>query len=459
MKTRSENRTVRRGALAVAVVAAALLAACGGAASAQQAVSNDRTATLARGTLVAMVNATGSIKPASETTISFEASGLVDQVAVKVGDAVKAGDVLARLDAADLELSLIDAETGLIIATANYSRTVQGSREADIQAAEAALRAAQANYSKLRAGPDPNDYADIEAAFRNAEAALQQAQNAYDKAYANHPDTISAHPAAVQLEAATNNYNAAKARLDRASKGADKAQLSAAVQQIEAAKANLARLKEPARSYDIDQALAQIEQARLQVAQAERRLDQTVLRAPRDGVVSVVNVKAGESAGPQSTVSLVDMSRLVVDITVDEIDVAKIQPGQEAILTLDALPGAEIQGAIDRIAPTSSLVSGVVSYEVRVSLSPTDQPLRVGMTANTSIVLDRRDNVLLAPNWAIRRDRQTGQSFLLVKTGENASQEVEVETGLRNDTFSEILSGASEGQVVLAPSAPSLLGQ
>jgi HlyD family secretion protein len=336
---------------------------------------------------------------------------------------------------------------------------VQGSREADIKAAEAALRAAQASYSKTRAGPDPNDYADVEAAFRNAEAALQQAQNAYDKAYANHPDTISANPAAVQLEAATNNYNAAKARLDRASKGADKAKLSAAVQQIEAAKANLARLKEPARAYDIDQALAQIDQASLQVAQARRRLDQTVLRAPRDGVVSALNVKAGESAGPQTTLTLVDMTNLAVDITVDEIDVAKIQPGQDAVLTLDALPGVEIKGTIDRIAPTSSLVSGVVSYEVRVTLAPTDQPLRVGMTANTSIVLDRRDSVLLAPNWAIRRDRQTGKSFLLVKTGENASQEVEVKTGLRNDTFSEILSGADEGQVVLAPQTPSLLGQ
>ncbi len=143
-----------------------------------------------------MVSATGSIKPGSETVLSFEAPGTVSEVNVKVGDAVKAGDALARLDTSDLELSLIDAETALIIATTNYSRTVQGAREADIKAAEAALRAAQASYSKLAKGPAQTDYADVEAALRNAEAAVTQAQNAYNKAYANNPDTITASPSA-----------------------------------------------------------------------------------------------------------------------------------------------------------------------------------------------------------------------------------------------------------------------
>ena len=457
MNVRMNWRRTSASALALALFALGL-AACSAAPSQQDAEAT-RTATIVRGPLEAMVSATGSIKPGLETALSFETSGTVQEVNVKTGDAVRAGDVIARLDASDLDLALTDAETALIIATTNYSRTVQGSREADIKAAEAALRAAQANYGKLAKGPAPEDYADAEAALRNAEAALVQAQGAYDKAKAENPDTITAHPAAVQLEAATNAYNAAKARYDRAAKGADRADLAAAAQQIESARANLARLNEPARQYDIDQALAQIDQARIQVEQARRRIEQTVLLAPRDGVVSAVNIRAGEAAGPQPVVTLVDAGDLAVDITVDEIDVAKISPGQEVVLTLDALPGAKITGTVERIAPTSSLVNGVVSYEVRVSLGPTDQPLRAGMTANTSIVLDRRDDALLVPNWAIRRDRQTGKAYLLIQAGDGTSREVEVKTGLRNDAFSELLSGAEEGQVVLAPQAPTLLGQ
>jgi HlyD family secretion protein len=80
------------------------------------------------------------------------------------------------------------------------------------------------------------------------------------------------------------------------------------------------------------------------------------------------------------------------------------------------------------------------------------------MTANASIVLERRSDVLLAPNWAIRRDRSTGKAFLTLQAGDQLT-EVEVKTGLRNDTFSEILSGAQAGDIVVAPAAPSVLGR
>lgn len=441
----------------ITVVSLLVLAAC--SADNQQSISDQRSATLTRGTLVAVVNATGTVKPASQIRLSFETAGIVSEVNVRAGDTVKAGDVLARLDATDLELALADAEIALVIATTNYSRTIQGSREADIRAAQAALNAAQSNYTRLKRGPDPADYAAVEADFRNAEANLERAQNAYNRAYANDPATISANPAALQLEAATNAYNAAKARFERASRPASQADLAAAWQQVQSAKANLERLKEPARDFDIEQARAQIEQARIQVEQARRRVAQTILRAPADGVISSIDIKAGEAVGQQPVATLLDLSQLRVDITVDEIDVARIVPGQRVTVTLDALPGVEVSGIVERIAAASTLVSGVVSYEVRVLLDPTDQPLRPGMTANTSIVVDRREDVLLAPNWAIRRDRQTGQSFLTIRTGDNTSEEVAVRTGLRNEAFSEIVSGATEGQIVLAPRAPSLLGQ
>jgi HlyD family secretion protein len=439
-----------------------LLTACANPFNQTQSAEPQRSATLSKGTLVATVSATGNIQPEATVNLVFQATGKVAEVKVTRGDAVKKGDLLARLDDADLQTALEQAQAALVIASAAYSRTVQGPRAADITAAQAALNAATANYNKQRAGPDKADIAAAEAAVRNAEAAVRQAQAANDLAYKFDPQHYPGSPTIVQLQQVQNNLEAARLQYDRTLRGADKAQLAAALQQVQDARARLEKLQQAVHPYDIDQATAEREKATLQVQQAQRRLDQARLTAPRDGVIAAVNVKVGEDAlgqAGQPTFVLVDMSVLHIDITVDEIDVAKVRTGQAVSVTLDALPGVELQGTVERVASTSSLVNGVVSYSVRVVITRTDAPLRVGMTANASIVLDKREGVLLAPNWAVRRDRQSGQSFLTLRVDDKTTRELEVKTGLRNENVSEILSGADEGQVVVAPVAPSLLGQ
>jgi HlyD family secretion protein len=426
----------------------------------------------------------------------------VAEVMFDEGASVKKGDVIAKLDTTDLELALAQSQAQLdnakgalaqaetavenakaqeIIATANYSRTVSGVRPADVAAAKAALDAAQANLDTLNAGPTVEDLAAAEANLKNAEAALRQAQAAYDAAYNRDPAGIGGAPQALQLEQATNNFVSAKAQYDKAALGADAAQIKAAEQQVASAKASLDKVVRPARQYDIDQADAQIKQAQLQsktaqsqvtsamnqvklaeiqVKQAQRRLDQAALKSPIDGLVSSLMVKAGESVAAQPVASVVDNSQYHIDITVDEIDIAKVKDGQAVNVTLDSLPGVEVTGRVARISPTSRTVNGVVSYDVRLDVDPTDADLRSGMTANASIILDRREGVLLAPNWAVRRDRESGKTYLTLQ-GANGQQpaEIEVKTGLRNDTFSEILSGAKAGDVVVAPLTPNALGQ
>ncbi len=283
----------------------------------------------------------------------------------------------------------------------------------------------------------------------------------------------------MQLEQATNNYNAAKSAYDKAAQGPDNAQIKAAQQQVQSARAAYDKTARPNRQFDLDQAEAQIDQAQLglknaqqqvitaenqiklaeiAVKQAQRRLDQAMLKSPIDGRISALNIKAGESVATTPVVNVVDSSQYHIDITVDEIDIAKVKEAQEVLVTLDSLPGVEVNGQVNRISPTSKTVNGVVSYEVRVDVDSSNPDLRSGMTANASIVLDKRDGVLLAPNWAVRRDRDTGKSFLTLQSG-NETREVEVTTGLRNDSFSEILSGANAGDVVVAPRTPNPLGQ
>lgn len=502
MKNTRNSKTRVVTTASALLIGAALLTAC-----AQPGAPTDtnaqRTATLANGALTATVNATGNIEPESEVRLSFQQPGTVAEVMVDEGATVKKGDVIAKLDTTDLELALAQAQAQLdnakgalitaqnavenakaaqIIAGAGYSRTVSGVRPADVTAAKAALDAAQASLDKLKAGPTAIDLAQAEAQLRNAEAALKQAQAGYDRAFTVNPAGIGGSPAALQLEQATNNFNAAKSAYDKAAQGADNAQLKAAMQQVETARANYDKVARPTRQFDVDQAQAQIDQAQLGlknaqqqvvsaqnqiklaeivVKQAQRRLDQASLVAPINGRISALNLKAGESTAATAALpaaTIVDASQFHIDITVDEIDIAKVKEGMEVVVTLDSLPGVEVNGKVTRISPTSKTVNGVVSYEVRVAVDSSSADLRSGMTANASIVLDKRDGVLLAPNWAVRRDRNTGKSYLTLQSG-NETREVEVTTGLRNDTFSEILTGAKAGDVIVAPRTQSLLGQ
>ncbi|MDW8053875.1 MAG: efflux RND transporter periplasmic adaptor subunit [Anaerolineae bacterium] len=460
----------------------------------------ERTASVTRGSLVATVSATGNIEPEAQVRLSFQQPGTVAEVLVENGQRVKKGDVIARLDTTDLELALAQAEANLaqaknalaqaenalenarvqqIIATANYSRTVSGTRAADIAAARAALAAAEAQLEKLRNGPTPEDLAAAEANLRNAEAALRQAQANYDRAFAFDPAGIAGSPAALQLEQATNNYNAAKAQYDRVAKGADEAQVKAAEQQVQSARANLERLLRPAQRFDVEQAEAQVKQAQIalrnaevqlasaqnqvrlaeiQVRQAQRRIEQATLKSPIDGEIANLSIKVGETVGGQPVVTVVDTSRFHIDITVDEIDIAKIREGQEVRITLDSLPNVEVKGKVKRISPVSRLVNGVVSYDVRVDIDERVEGLRSGMTANASIVLERRDNVLLVPNWALRRDRESGKVFVTRRVGDQVS-EIEVQIGTRNETFTEVRSGVNEGDVLLAPRVSTVFGQ
>ncbi|HEY3290028.1 MAG TPA: efflux RND transporter periplasmic adaptor subunit [Anaerolineae bacterium] len=454
---KSPDRAHFPACLWVVCVVTLLLAACTPPGAAN--VATQRTATIMRGTLTSSVNATGNIQPEATVRLSFNQPGTVAQVLAQTSDVVKQGDVLALLDTTDLELSIAQARAALESATAAYNRTLEGPRQADIDAAQAALNAAYANYSKVQAGPQSDDYSDITAGLQNAEAVLKQAQMAYDQAQRVNPAGINGSPAAAALEQATNAYTIARARYDKARTPADRAQLAAAAQQIENARSNLDKLKQPVKTFDIEQAQAQISQAQIQLDQAKSKLAQARLLAPRDGVITAVNVKVGELVSTQPVMTLVDLSKLHINITVDEIDIARIKPGQEVLITLDALPDTELKGSIDRIAPTSTNVSGVVTYEVRVILAKTDVTLRSGMTANTSVVLERRENALLAPNWAVRRDKPTGKTFVTTKVDDKTIKEVEVTIGLRNETVSEIISGLTEGQVILAPQTSSLMSQ
>jgi multidrug efflux pump subunit AcrA (membrane-fusion protein) len=158
------------------------------------------------------------------------------------------------------------------------------------------------------------------------------------------------------------------------------------------------------------------------------------------------------TGGLQPAIVLADLSDFHIDVGVDEIDVGRLAEGQNAAISVDALPGAPITGVVERIAPTATESAGVVSYVVTVAIDPTAAPIRAGMSAIVDIITDTRDGVLVIPNRFIRIDRSTGRSYVNVKRGDQI-EEVEIVTGLRNDNESEVLQGLGEGdELIIVPS-------
>ena len=136
-----------------------------------------------------------------------------------------------------------------------------------------------------------------------------------------------------------------------------------------------------------------------------------------------------------------------------------MEVGQPVSITLDALPDAPVGGVVSEIAPTSTSTSGVVTYLVTINIdNAAAVQLRPGMSASAAITVDELDGVLVVPNWAVRLNRETGEAFVLIRRADGTIEEVVVETGLRNEQFSEVLSGLSAGDVVVLTNEREGLG-
>ncbi|MCP4166746.1 MAG: HlyD family efflux transporter periplasmic adaptor subunit [Chloroflexi bacterium] len=414
------------------------------------------------GDLAATVSATGSIEPTEAVNLTFRGVGPVDGVFVEVGDPVLIGQVLARLDTADLQLALEQAQIGKRLAEANLTKAKITSEAIDIAAAEAAVEAAiasadaaRAAYQDLLRGPTAAERRATQANEKRARVLLDSAQRAYDDV--SHLSNVGMLPQALQLEQATIDYEVAKANVETTLAAATAAQKANALAQIASAEsaivqaeAALDRLKRGPSAEDLVILQIQVDQAGIAIKQAELAMENAVLVAPIDSVVGAVNIRENETPNPAlSAIVLTDDEGFNIKLNVDEIDIGQLAVGQEAIISIDAIENAELTGVISRIAPVSGSGGtgsggGIVTYGVTVDIDPSDIPLRAGLTAAVVITTEQALGVVLLPNRVMRLDRQTGQAYV-EKLVDGIPTRTNLEMGLRNELFSEVLSGVQTG--------------
>ncbi len=403
-----------------------------------------QTANVQRGTLVATIDAAGNVSAPELAGIAFQTSGKVAKVDVQVGDKVKAGQVLMSLDTTDLNLAVKTAQVNLASAQANYDQS-KSNLDVAVKTAQNSLTTAQANYdaAKLKNDQNPNQLIVAKAALDKAAVTLQQAQAAYN-AIAWRPDVGMTSQAAT-LQTATSDYNSALANYQITASGINDTALRSAQASLDQAKVALDEAKNnQVTSLKVSQ--ASLDNAQVALDQAKRNLDKATLTAPFDGYISAVNFSAGDT--PSGTaVSLANLSNLQVKVMVAEVDVAKLKVGDTAQMTLDALPGQTYTAKVISIGPTGTITQGVVNYPVTVAVTNADPGVKPGMTANLSVAVDQRQNVLMVPNRAVRNQ---GNQKIVTVLYKGQSIEVPVQTGLTNDQYTEVMSGLQVGdQVVL----------
>ncbi len=412
-------------------------------ASTASANTATQTVKVTRGSLSATVSASGNVSAPSTTALAFSSSGKVAQVAVKVGDAVKKGQLLMKLDTTDLDLALRTAQGNLMSAQASYDAT-QVSLQYALKTAQTNLASAQASYDSAKANNATNadQLVVAKAALDKAQVALDSAQQAYN-AVAWRPD-IGMTTQSATLQSATSEYQSALATYKITAASINDTALRTAQASLNSAQI---ALEQAQKNVDTSTRSAQatLDSAKIAVTQAQRNLDNASLYAPYDGLVSAVNFNAGDTASG-TAVSVFDTSKLEVKLSIAEVDMAKVAVGETAEMTLDALAGKTYTATVTAIAPVGTVSSGVVNYPVTVNITNPDGDIKPGMTATLAVQVDHRDNVLLIPTRAVKT--QNNQKVVNVLVDGKTVQK-QVQTGLSSDTMIEVTKGLSEGDEVV----------
>jgi HlyD family secretion protein len=418
-----------------------------------------------KGNLLAIVGATGSVHANQSASITWQTSGRIDKVFVAVDDKVKKGDQLAVLDKTSLSQSIILATADLVEA----KKALQNLEESSVAKATASLNLAQAQLDLETALDDrgrkeyrrasDNTLDGIRADLVLAKDAVDKAEDYYRVFEERYSEEDPLRAAALsQLVNARKQYQKAQYNMNYALGYPDADEVTKADAQVALAEATLAdaqreydRLKDGPDPDDLAAA-----QARIDAITAT--IDMAGLTAPFAGTVSEVNAKPGDLVSAGSVAFRVDdLSHLLVDVEVPEVDINKVALGHTATMVFDSIQGKEYQGEVVEIGRVGINTATGVSFKVTVELIPADEEVLPGMTAAVNIIVKQLEDVITIPNRAIRIRDGKRVVYRLV----NGNPElVEIELGSSSETISEIISGNIEigDLIILNPPAELQMG-
>lgn len=403
----------------IVVVVILVLAVAGGLfwrSKATQSGENDyQTVSVERGNLVATVGATGTVRSKQEATLAWQTSGTVESVNAALGDRVAKDLTLAVLEKTSLPSSVILAEADL----ASAQQALDDLLNSDTAAAQARV------------------------ALRVAEDALEKAEdyrNSLDEPY-KYEQIVYNYVNGVRVpRIKTISVDEA----DEETKAEADQDLALRQAEYDDALRAWERVKDGPSQVDIEAA-----QARVDAAQAT--LNMARLTAPFEGTITQVNVMAGDQVNAGMVAFRIDdLSSLLVDVELSEVDINSVSLGQMVTLSFDAILDQEYQGKIIEVGRVGNDIQGAVNFKVTVELDQGDDQVRPGMTAAVNIVVKEIKDEILIPNRAVRLVDGERVVYLL-KNG--TPEMVEVRLGASDESMSVVVSDTLEvgDKVILNP--------
>jgi HlyD family secretion protein len=442
--------------ITVAVALALVIGVYASTAYSKRGVVTVQTGLVTRGDLAAIVTSSGEIKPKNYINIGANAMGNITAILVKEGDHVRKGQLLARVENTQPTADVAAQQAGV------------NSSEADLTASAAGLKVADENIRTMRAAVD-HDKADLD----RMKADFERAQELFNEKLLARQD----------FELKKYSYEAQKAQIAQSETGI----LKAIAQR--------------------DQQAAQLASSKTKIAQAQANFNRfaDVLRkydsvAPLDGVVTNLPIRVGESVVPgiQNTegsviMTIADMSVITAEVKVDETDIVSVHLGQQADITIDALPNKTFKGHVTEIGDTAILRStGLAAsqsnissqeakdFKVVIAMDNPPDEIRPGLSCTAKITTATRSNALTIPIQALtirqRGDLEqlkpgsttTAQAAVKVDPAAEKARKEElqgvfvlnagkaefrkVETGITGATDIEVLDGLKPGDQIVTGS-------
>lgn len=364
--------------------------------------------------VAATLSSNGTIE-ATEVDVGSRISGRLLTVVPREGEAVRRGQELASLEAAELEAQVAQARGNLAVVEAAFAEIGAGTRveeirrlKAQVQSARDAQAQAQARLDLLRAGARPELLAQVRAALRQAEVALDDAQRDFERTGRLAAEGAIAgrdfDVATARRDSVAAGLDAARERLAETQAGARpeelrgaEAALGQAASQLRGAQAALDLAVAGPRRETLRAAQARVEAALGTVSAAEALLAQTRIFAPADGKVTLRNAEPGEVVTPGfPIVRIADLARVRVRVYVPGPQIGRVRTGQSAAVSVDALPGRTFTGTVTEIAEKPEYTPKNVQtreeraklvYGVKVEVENSGGELKPGMPADAVINL------------------------------------------------------------------------
>ncbi len=488
------------------------------------------------------ISETGQIKKGEKVTLGFKSSGIIENIYVSIGEKIKTGDVLAKLENDQLKIRLDKAMAGLSISQSQLNKLLRGATSEEIQLlvtgvnnAKTSLASAEQSFKDIKDQGEENQKASYEDALSVLNNSYLRATNAFntvsliqrtyfntgnqtsfevdenkdkieesineiqpylnivedsgknesidtallktkeslsDISFAlkdirescenpNYKDLVSsANKTTLDAQreyinlAITNTLNAQQAiSLIRLTNIANinnyQSQINSTQGQLEVAENTLAQATAAPREEDVSYYEAQVLQAEAEVNLIRKQVEDSVLRSPIDGQIVQIQKRLGETAQlAMAVMSLIPEESFQVEVDIPEVSIGKIRLGNICKITLDSFPEQEFFGKVIDIEPAETILSGVVYYRAKVSLSAEGFNIKTGMTANVIIIANSKESVLVVPQRAVLY--KEGKRTVRIPLDDYTFEEVEVGVGLKgSDGMIEILSGLKEGDKVI----------